>query len=176
MIKREKDDGFTLIELMIVIAVIGILAVVLVPKIGNVKNSAKITGVQANYQSVLAAVQSFNQLNATNACGTATGSVENQLTTYFSATNTITNPFSNIAGVGTTVLTTTGTLSPLGSAIAVDTADNATVISFPTNVAYAGTVGVYPYVNATSQQVFVQVVGYDQAGAPIAGMTTTIQP
>ncbi|HVJ50701.1 type II secretion system protein, partial [Desulfitobacterium sp.] len=33
MVKRRKDSGFTLIELMIVIAVIGILAVVLVPKV-----------------------------------------------------------------------------------------------------------------------------------------------
>ena len=52
MFKRKKDGGFTLIELMIVIAVIGILAVVLVPQMSNVKTSAKSTGVTTNAKSV----------------------------------------------------------------------------------------------------------------------------
>lgn len=54
--KRKKDGGFTLIELMIVIAVIGILAVVMVPKMSNVKDSAKATGVITNAKSIEAYV------------------------------------------------------------------------------------------------------------------------
>ena len=56
MIKRRKDGGFTLIELMIVIAVIGILAVVLVPKMTSAKDSAKNAGVITNAKSVEAFV------------------------------------------------------------------------------------------------------------------------
>lgn len=56
MMKRKKDGGFTLIELMIVIAVIGILAVVMVPKMSSVKDSAKATGVITNAKSVEAYV------------------------------------------------------------------------------------------------------------------------
>jgi type IV pilus assembly protein PilA len=52
MLKRRKDSGFTLIELMIVIAVIGILAIVLVPRIGTVKAQAKETGLDTNIRVV----------------------------------------------------------------------------------------------------------------------------
>jgi len=56
--KRRKDSGFTLIELMIVIAVIGILAIVLVPKIGTVKTQSKATGLDANVRMVQGYVES----------------------------------------------------------------------------------------------------------------------
>jgi len=50
--KRKK--GFTLIELMIVLAVIAILAAVLVPQTGVFKGQAKNAGVIANVNSVRA--------------------------------------------------------------------------------------------------------------------------
>jgi len=50
--KRRK--GFTLIELMIVLAVIAILAAVLVPQTGIFKGQAKNTGVITNINSVRA--------------------------------------------------------------------------------------------------------------------------
>ncbi|NLI91826.1 MAG: type II secretion system protein [Peptococcaceae bacterium] len=50
--KRRKDSGFTLIELMIVIAVIGILAIVLVPKVGTVKTQSKTAGLDTNIRLV----------------------------------------------------------------------------------------------------------------------------
>lgn len=58
MIKRRKDEGFTLIELMIVIAVIGILAIVLVPKVGTIKAQAKGAGIDSNVRMVQGYLQS----------------------------------------------------------------------------------------------------------------------
>lgn len=56
MEKRKREAGFTLIELMIVIAVIGILAVVLVPKVGGIKTQAKAAGIDVNMRTAQAYV------------------------------------------------------------------------------------------------------------------------
>jgi type IV pilus assembly protein PilA len=50
----RKKKGFTLIELMIVLAIIAILAVVLIPKAGVFKNQAKNSGVLTNVNTVRA--------------------------------------------------------------------------------------------------------------------------
>ncbi len=41
--KINKGEGFTLLELMIVIAIISILAVVLIPNFVNARNAAKLS-------------------------------------------------------------------------------------------------------------------------------------
>jgi prepilin-type N-terminal cleavage/methylation domain-containing protein len=53
---RRNSAGFTLIELMIVVAVIGILAAISIPLYGSVQQRARISKVQADLRAIAAAV------------------------------------------------------------------------------------------------------------------------
>ncbi|MGG7079258.1 type II secretion system protein [Clostridium sardiniense] len=62
-ISKKKKKGFTLIELIAVIAIIGILAGVLVPKINGYMQEAKKTKVIDQSRKVLLAVETYNMKN-----------------------------------------------------------------------------------------------------------------
>ena len=88
MMRRRRDEGFSLIELMMVIAVIGILVTVLIPQFGDVKSSAKITGVETNVRSVVIAISGMS----------STEDMDDSLETTMSSMK---NPITNQTGVGT---------------------------------------------------------------------------
>jgi type II secretion system protein G len=56
---RRNSAGFTLIELMIVVAVIGILAAISIPLYGSVQQRARVSKVQADLRAIASAVSAY---------------------------------------------------------------------------------------------------------------------
>ena len=80
---NKKESGFTLVELVVVVAVVGVLAVVATPKIVSVASNARVA-------SLSGVVQSLTSANARNfAIREAEGSDGDAVTSCVTALNTV---------------------------------------------------------------------------------------
>ena len=67
--KRLKNEkGLTLVELLAVIVILGIIAAIAIPSIGNIIKNSRVNAVKADAQNVLAAANLYFIENATDRC------------------------------------------------------------------------------------------------------------
>lgn len=90
---RKLQKGFTLIELMIVVAIIGILAAIAIPNFMRFQAKAKQSEAKTNLKAVFTAKKAYFAENSTYACTTDCGwAVENNnIYTYNTGANPV-NP------------------------------------------------------------------------------------
>lgn len=102
---KQVQKGFTLIELMIVVAIIGILAAVAIPAYSNYTKKAKFTEVTQATQAIKTAIEVCLSDNAgsTADCQPGTGGS--------GIPANVTNPSQYVASVVTTASTTAGTVA-----------------------------------------------------------------
>ena len=165
--KKVNKKGFTLIELMIVLAIIAILAVVLIPKAGLLKDNAKAAGVTTNVNSVRAFLET--KVADSGNYGTAgVAKIQTALKASFKDTNSVANPFTKLEAVATetasatSVGNTTDSIDVYGPATVVDnTTTTLTAVKTLTSTANKGI--VYVYVCTDGYVVF----GFDAQGAVV---------
>ena len=67
----NKKEGFTLIELMIVVVIIGILAAIAIPKFANTKEKAYVASMKSDLRNLVTAQEAyFSDNNSTYASST----------------------------------------------------------------------------------------------------------
>ena len=170
----QSKKGFTIIEIMVVIALIGILALVLVPKFGGIKDRAKVAGVVTNVKTVEAYAASI-----IHEAGTA-NDLRDKIINYFN-TNTLENPFTN----GSTVDGGTGTLGTDGAVSGLNGENDALIVLTSTTSPAGAPINPYGGDNLkgcvvasiyrpANQNLTVTIVGFDNSGTPSIVSTKTI--
>jgi len=121
-IKQLKSEkGFTIVELLIVIVVIGILAAIVIVAFNGVQQQARTTAAKANAQGVIKAADTFNaECPKTGACTTSG---------YPTAANLVS--YSNASGSTASLPTGFGASNLIATAVTSSNADGKTLTYIP---------------------------------------------
>jgi len=132
LFQKKGSFGFTLIELVMVIAIIGILSAIALPKFFDLQTSAKIAATKGSLGAVRSALAIKYAMSAT---GGGSASFPSSLTgTDFSDGQAPKNALSGVSGIAALGATTTG--------VATSATNGFWYVSLSTNADY-GRAGAY---------------------------------
>ena len=110
--RTKRNSGFTLVEILIVVVILGILAAIVIPQFSNASSEAKTANCKSNLQTMRSQVALFKIKNSDVAplCTNATTFAESEdddtnamVTTYLQSVPV--NPLSSTATIGATMAT-----------------------------------------------------------------------
>jgi prepilin-type N-terminal cleavage/methylation domain-containing protein len=124
MFRRKNKKGFTMIELMVVVVIVGVLAAIAIPIYGKYIKNARVTEATGRMGEIITACKAWAMENP-NASGVpmwptaAGGIVDLSATDNFTYGITATNPAGPPAPLGTLTVTATGTNKMAGVSVVI---------------------------------------------------------
>ena len=151
----RRNKGFTLIEILIVVIILGILAAIVIPQFSNASTSAKTSAVTSTAQSLRQQVALYKLQHNDNLPSAAT---------FWTKMTTATDS----AGVAYTTASVDGPFGPYMQSIPANSLNQSTVV-LDSTVTYPGTAAsacgwVYDYTGGTGR-----IWGTDAAGKILVG-------